>query len=352
MSSISLVVPAVIAASVGVRVYANRRPRTATAGVAGGGPRPVPIDPTFGDPELAALRAAVTATDWPATAAILRPCRDRGDHARLTWLIKNVEDLGGDFLLMLPKRQPGDPLALTVAGARHVAWAWQARSGAQASRVTQQQFQTFHERLRTAEAHLYAAVEADPESAAPWCFLTMSSRGLEHGQEVTRRRFEAGTRRAPHHLAQHEAMLQQVCAKWSGSHEQMHEFARQSLAQAPSGSGIGALTAQAHLEHWLDLPKDERAGYMRRPEVRAELTEAAAASVLHPAYAATESPYGALNAFAMAFWLAADRNTARELFRRIGDHPTRFPWAYAGDPGKVFATARQQCRKRKQGPLQ
>ena len=343
MSSISLLGPAVFAAGAVVRVVAKqRRPSAAASGA-----RPVPIDPSFGDPELAALRAAVTAADWPATEAILKPCRDRDDHARLTWLINSVDDLQGHFLLGLPEQQPGNPLALTLSGARHVAWAWEARSGARAPQVSQEQFRIFHERLRTAEKHLYAAVESDPGSATPWCFLTTASRGLEHGPEVTRRRFDAGVRRAPHHLALHAAMLQQLCAKWSGSHEQMHDFARQSLAQAPPGSGIGALTAHAHLEHRFELPKEERVAYMRRADVLAELKQAAAASVLHPAYAPTESPCAALNAFAMAFWLAGDRATARDLFRRIGDNPTRFPWGYAGTPGQAFATARQQCKKRK-----
>ncbi|MEZ0070009.1 hypothetical protein ABIA32_006057 [Streptacidiphilus sp. MAP12-20] len=343
MSSIPLLVPALIGGAAAVRALANRSQSTTAAR----GPKPVAIDPNFGDPELAALRRAVLAEDWPAMEAILLPCRDRDDHARLTWLISGVEEMGGDFLLGLPEKHPDNPMARTVAGVRHVAWAWEARGRASASHVQQEQFRIFHVRLRTAEDHLYAAVELDPESATPWCSLTTSSRGLQHGHDVSRRRFEAGVRRAPHHVALHASMLQQVCAKWSGSHEQMHAFARESLAQAPPGSGIGMLTAYAHIERWLDLPKGEDAAYMRRTEVLAELKGAAAASVLHPEFAPTESPYIALNAFAMAFWMAGDHRTAHELFGRIGEHPTRFPWAYVGDAGRVFAAARQECKKRK-----
>jgi hypothetical protein len=215
--------------------------------------------------------------------------------------------------------------------------------------VTQDQFRTFHERLRTAEEHLYAAAEADPQSAAPWVFLTTASRGLEHGHDVTRRRFEAGVRRAPLHTGLHAAQLQQICRKWGGSHEEMHAFARTARKNAPSGSGLGVLTAYAHLEHWLDLPSGQDAAYIRTPEVRAELREAAQGSVLHPAYTPTVPPYPALNAFAMAFWLAGDFASGHDLFQRIGDHPTRFPWAYAGDPGRVFARARQDCKKGKKG---
>ena len=343
MSSLVLLAPATFAAALigyGIR---QRRSTTAVAAAL----RPVTIDPSYGDDELDELREAVIAEDWPATEAILEPCRERGDHARLTWLISGVENIAGNFMLTLPEAQPDNALALTVAGARQVSWAWEARTRAQAAKVSKEQFRTFHDRLRTAETSLYAAVEADPGSAAPWYFLTTASRGLQHGHDVTRRRFEAGVRRAPEHLAIHEAMLQQVCAKWSGSHEQMHDFARQSLATAPPGSNLGALTATAHIEHWLDLPYAERGGYARRAEVVAELRRAADASVLHPAYAPTESPHGALNSFAMAFWIAGDREAAGEMFRRIGDQPTRFPWAYAGDPGQVFAKARQECKMSK-----
>ena len=307
----------------------------------------MPINHDHGDAGLITLRSAVTSADWPAAAAVLQPCRDQGDHERLTWLISSIEGLGGDFLLELPEQRPDDPLVRTVSGARHVAWAWEARSNARASQVSQDQFRTFHERLRTAEEHLYTAIELDPDSAAPWSFLTTTARGLEHGHAVTRRRFEAGDRRAPHHVALHSAMLQQLCAKWSGSNQEMHDFAQDSLAKAPPGSGIGVLTAYAHIEHWLDLPQDERAAYMRSGDVLAELRNAAAASVLNPAYAPTESPYGALNAFAMAFWMAGDREAAGELFQRIGDHPTRMPWVYRGNPGQVFAKARQECKKGK-----
>jgi hypothetical protein len=50
-------------------------------------PKPVSVQHDFGDPELAGLRAAVRRGDWDATAGVLQPCLDRGDHNRLIWLI-------------------------------------------------------------------------------------------------------------------------------------------------------------------------------------------------------------------------------------------------------------------------
>ncbi|MFD0638647.1 hypothetical protein ACFQ9X_50895 [Catenulispora yoronensis] len=309
--------------------------------------KPVPVDRSFGDPELAALRQAARVADWPGMEAVLRPVRGRGDFARLTFLVGGVDDLGGDFLLKLPEQFPQDPLALTVAGARHTAWAWEARTGYRATQVSQEQFRVFHERLKVAEEYLYTAAELDPENAAPWYTLCISGRGLEHGAEVTRRRFEAGIRRAPDHVGLHRQMLQQLCAKWGGSHEAMHAFVKESLAGAPAGSGLGELAALAHLEHWLDLEQGADEAYITGAAVRQDLREVAQATVLHPAFAPTSSPYPALNSFAMAFWLSGDKETAARLFERIGDHVTQTPWQYRGDPEKVFAVARQDCVKKR-----
>ncbi|WP_042383457.1 hypothetical protein [Streptacidiphilus melanogenes] len=94
----------------------------------------------FGDPGLGALRAAVRQGDRDAAAAVPQPRRDRGDHNRLSWLITCIEDLGGNFLLDIGRLRAEDPPALTVSGARHTAWAWEARSGARASQVGREQF--------------------------------------------------------------------------------------------------------------------------------------------------------------------------------------------------------------------
>ncbi|NUR26448.1 MAG: hypothetical protein HOV83_11470 [Catenulispora sp.] len=315
----------------------------------------MPINPTYGDPELARLGPAAHGGDWEAMEAILRPVRERGDFERLTFLIAGIEDIGGDllddnggdYLLNLAEYRPQDPLALTVAGARYNAHAWELRTIYRASQVSEEQFREFHDHLRMAEEHLYTAAELDPESAAPWYTLCITSRGLEHGADVTRRRFEAGIRRAPGHVGLHRQMLQQLCAKWGGSREEMHAFAREALAGAPPGSGLGELVAQAHLEHWLDLEQGPDDAYIRNPSVVQELHQAAQASVFHPAFAPTSTPYNALNTFAMAFWLAGEKETAARLFERIGDHVTRGPWQYRGDPGKVFAVARQDCVKKR-----
>jgi hypothetical protein len=316
------------------------------------GPKPVPVDPGYGDPDLTRVRQAGIARDWPAVASVLGPARARGDHDALTGQLDALADLGGDFLLHLAFQNPEDPLVRAAVAARHVTWAWEARTRARASQVSEQQFRLFHDRLRVAEEHAYRAVELDPDSAAPWLTLVIAARGLQHGEEIAFRRFEAGIRRAPVHGGLHRQMLQQLCAKWGGSNEKAQTFARESMLKAPPGGVLGGLVAEAHVENWLELPQSERAAAMASAEVVASLNEAAALSVDHPDFGTLPAvrQLAPLNLFAMAYWLAGEHAAAWRMFVRIGDYPTPSPWQYRGDPSVVFATARAECKRSKQKP--
>jgi hypothetical protein len=53
------------------------------------------------------------------------------------------------------------------------------------------------------------------------------------------------------------------------------------------GSLSGILVAEGHLERWLDLGGAKNAGsvqYLRQPHIHREIVEAAAASVMNPAF--------------------------------------------------------------------
>jgi hypothetical protein len=302
----------------------------------------VRLDPAVGDPVIAELRAAAEhAAGWPVIQERLEAAPD--GQAR-TWLLDFVSDVRGveSWIPEIVGNEPESALALLAAGARQVSWAWEARTGAEAKHVSREQFQVFHERLRVAEDWLYEAAEREPEWVAPWYYLQKSGRGLQMGQEISRLRFEAAVRRDPWHLGAHRQQLQQVCAKWSGSHERMHAFARESMLAAPEGSSLGELVAIAHLEHWLDLESGEDARYVIQDHVAEQLHEAADRSVRHPDYApdGTKPPgwIQTYNIFAMAFSFAQEKQAAAQMFAEIGGTVTQFPWNYlnGGDPTVPF----------------
>lgn len=304
---------------------------------------PARLATDFDDPESARLRNAARAGDWLAMRGILETVTDGERLCRLVWHAcgtPGMADRMGGWMGGVLDREPDGTLALLTAGAHHIHWGWEARTAAQASQVSREQFRIFHERLRVAEDLLYRVAEREPDWVAPWFMLQVSGRGLQVGQEIARRRFEATVRRCPGHLGAHRQQLQQVCAKWGGSHEEMHAFARDSMLAAPGGSALGELVALAHLERWVDLEADEDEKYMRRPEVRADLHEAADRSIRHPDFDPGR-PYewiGVHNTFAMAFSLAGERKAAAAAFAALDGRVTEFPWSYFGsdDPVAVF----------------
>ncbi|MBO1418192.1 hypothetical protein J0670_26740 [Streptomyces sp. FH025] len=271
---------------------------------------------------------------------------DGADGAELTWLVGAISDVPGveQWTARAIADAPDDALPLLLSGARHVNWAWEARTGARAKHVTEEQWKLFHERLEVAEEQLLEAAEREPGWLAPWYFLQISARGASLGPEVATARFEAAVRRTPGHPGSHRQRLQQLCAKWGGSHDEMHEFARSAMLAAPEGSPLGELVVLAHLERWLDLPDGEDRAYLSSPTVLAELQEAAFRSVLHPDFVPARGWQASFNTFAMAFSLADQRKTARLLFDALDGFVTESPWHYlSGDPVKAFRAHRDRC---------
>ncbi|HEU5355673.1 MAG TPA: hypothetical protein VFU65_14475 [Actinocrinis sp.] len=291
------------------------------------------VVPGDGDAVLADLIKAAKVRDWPTMRATLAGYSGYD----LTALAANVFQASPEMDDWLPEAvgaDTEDPIARFALGARKVERGWEIRSGLRAVHVSQDQFKAFHAHLRSAEEYLYEAAALDRTSPAPWYYLMMSARGLQMGIPVTKRRFEAIVTRSPGHLGAHRQMLQSLCKKWSGSHEQMHAFATEAM-RGPHGLKLGELAPIAHLERWLDLASDARRAYMTSQPVRTELLEAAERSVFHPDFAMPRAPVAAYNIFAMAFHLAGLHEQARIAFKATGGIVTRFPWMYINGADQV-----------------
>ena len=127
-------------------------------------------------------------------------------------------------------------------------------------------------------------------------------------------------------------MIQATARKWGGSHEGMFEFARSVSAQAPDGHSGHKLVALAHIERWLDAPKDQRTAYFHDEAVQAEIRAAADRSVRSTLYVGgVVDPVD--NPFAMCFYLMRDYDAQLEQMRLIGPHITAAPWHYQGTAG-------------------
>jgi hypothetical protein len=303
------------------------------------------VDAAHGDPAAASLRAALRDRSWPAAQKVLAGASD-ADHLAL--LLDAGATVAGTetWLPDVARGELDDTLPLLLYGTRLIAWAWEARTGLPAEYVGQDQFELFFQRLCAAEDTLQGVVQRAPDSAAAWHQLVITARGLQFGVPEARQRFDRAVALHPGHVWAHQQMLQMLCAKWYGSRELMHEFADTAMRTAP-GSPLGHLVAIAYLEDSLDAP-DYPAGmaqFMRSPEVRAALREAADQSVRHPRYRPGPVWRSVHSAFAMAFALAGEYRAAAEQFRLLGDVVVKFPWLYLdGDqPGRAFGQLRAEA---------
>ncbi len=309
-------------------------------------PSTVVIDPALGDETRRRLIDAASARQWEPVRDLLSAA-DPADRSDLVWLLADAPGTQ-DWLADIVRQNPASTIASLAYGVRLIAWAWEARTGARADMVSRDQFELFFERLRAAEDCLQGVVRREPDQAAAWHALIVTARGLQLDLAVARRRFDRTIAAAPGHRGAYDQLLQNLCRKWYGSHEQMFEFARGSMQQAPPGSVLGALVASAHIERWLDADDAERGKYLTRRDVRQEGLAAADRSVRHPDYPSGWQGLAGRGMFAFAFVLGQEYKAAREQFRLIGDRIHRGPWHYLGngESGRVYGILRARAESK------
>ncbi|MCX5194921.1 hypothetical protein OOK31_13585 [Streptomyces sp. NBC_00249] len=303
------------------------------------------LDPALAFPALAPLRAATVAGDWDALATAFEAIPDEDDRTLACRVVAETTR-SQLFLRLTAERLPRDPLARTLYAARLTTMGWEVRTGARAAHVAAERFEEFHGYLRRAERLLIEVCAEHPGYALAWHLRTVTARGLELGPSETRRRYDRLTEHHPHHFSAQSQLLQQLCPKWGGSWEAAEAFAAECLEQAPPGSPAAALVAIVQLERWLALAEtdhDDAEEYVEDRARHAALTQAAAASVLHPDFdSARPHSVTAHGVFAAVHCLARRWDEAAPHFRALGNRMSAFPWEYLGsDPVREFTTHRK-----------
>ncbi|GAA2377487.1 hypothetical protein Cme02nite_20580 [Catellatospora methionotrophica] len=293
-------------------------------------------------PEVADVRSWCRQGDWAALSGHFARL-PTVDDAYFTARIVGDQPEADTFLPDVAQASPTDPLPRVLLAARAIGLAWQARTGARD--VSRDRLDRMHAHLRRGEQLLIDVTARDPADGVAWALRLTNARGLELGQAEARRRYDRLARHHPHMHGAQAQLLQQLCPKWGGSWAAAFAFARTAAADAPEGGLHAGLLAQAHVERWRELRGGEQAAYFRRPDVVAELADAAARSVLHPSYRPVYGWVTTHNLFAAAFSLAGEHRRARVHFDALGDLADRFPWAYLGDPAEQFARHRARARK-------
>ncbi|MEV4703999.1 hypothetical protein [Actinoplanes sp. NPDC049316] len=294
----------------------------------------VDLDPAAAYPEVTTLRTALAARDWPACRTVL----DAATPVARTSLIVIAGDTSGlgDFLTSVLRDDPDDGTAAALLGAHLTAVGWRVRGRYWAQHVSAQRFSLFHDWLREAERVLIDGAARNPADLAVWTARMPTARGLELGQAEARRRYDRLAAIDPHHLPAQRHLLQQLCPKWGGSWQQVHEFAGEAMHSAPPGSHNAVLIAEAHIEQWLDLDDEDPREYLGSPAVREALHQAAQHSVWHPDFQRTHGWVSVLSTFAMAFSAGGDHRASGPLFAALGSLASEHPWDYLGEPVPVI----------------
>ncbi|MEH1011815.1 hypothetical protein V6U90_01630 [Micromonospora sp. CPCC 206060] len=309
-------------------------------------PLPVPnFDPGAAYPEVDRMRAALTASDWPAVRDIF----DRLDGPGRTILVQLAGEVKGiePFLRSVLAAEPAEPLAATLLASYLIITGWEIRSGARARHVSREQFAAFHDHLRRAERILIDVTARHPGYVPAWTLRIADARGLELGQSEARRRYDQLVRHEPHHLPAQASLLQQFCPKWSGTWEKAFAFARECTLAAPAGAPNGVLIADVYLERWLDSDSDtdlaERTANRRDEATLREIWDAAQRSVLHPQFRHTPGWVSVRNTFAAMFCLLDQYAAAVAQFEALGPLASERPWAYFGDAAETYHEFRSRA---------
>lgn len=209
----------------------------------------VSFEPAYGDRELrAAADALVKRGDWGPARDLLRA--SDGDWAAKDHRVQYLSDraVGRTVLREWAEAEPesGDPLA--VLSRAEVARAWAVRSARPARYVRKSAWPTFYEILGRADELAALAGDLAPNDPTPRATAVRIARGLQVSRHEFDARWDALVARDPLHWTGHRQALQYLCAKWSGSHKKMFEFARNAAERAPAGHPLVVLPLLANLE--------------------------------------------------------------------------------------------------------
>jgi hypothetical protein len=241
--------------------------------------------------------------------------------------------------------KPDSAEAWLVRGAHGVQWAWEARTGADASAVAEDAWPIFFERLKQAWTDLNHVIELQPADPTPFGHLITCAMGLQMEKEVVFNCLNLSLQRSAVSWKAHSATLWYLCKKWFGSHEEMFGFARQVSDAAPEGSGLHALIPIAHHERWIAaiaFEDDQQLAqsYFDQKEVRQEIIDAYQRSLGSAAHRTDKATRPQSSFFALGLLRChAFRESLTEM-DRLGNLVPEFPWVQLGDPVAKFTQAR------------
>lgn len=177
------------------------------------------------------------------------------------------------------QREPESGNALLCYGARLLQWAWDARGYGRGAEISDAQWDTFFERLKTTRSVLLECAEKSPDDPTPWAYLIMVATWCSDDDDIKYEYLLEAIKRDPDNWPAHMHMIVALSEKWGGSNDAMLEFARNASVQAGAGTDLAAIVVKAHIEYWKYLnifeeDPEAAAKYINNPVVQSEVVQA------------------------------------------------------------------------------
>jgi hypothetical protein len=168
---------------------------------------------------------------------------------------------------ILDKKAPNSSLRFTVEGEYYVDYAWDARTGLFADKVTPEQSKLFEQRLKLAASALEKAWELDKTNYWAAMRRITVAKGLGGPREVMERWFERATKAKPDTLHPYWAKLDYLEPKWHGSRDgrEMLEFGRECVKGGNYKARIPFILIEAHMR-LAQYPRGDRTFYSSKPD--------------------------------------------------------------------------------------
>lgn len=291
------------------------------------------LAPILDDPELAIAADALALGQWPRARTLLAETGadwDRRGH-RLAVLATcpGSATRAGDWQLAEP--DSGDAATLLAAATVRLALRGECSTDGAAQACA-------------------AAARMLPDDPTPWLGALILARRTGTRDARAHAFAQIRARHPDHHHAHH---LMAACLAEQQPHgtddprHPAHDFAARTAARAPADSPLALLPVVAHAERYrvrvaagLEPPDPADSGHWSTRHAH-RLLQAAFDWWLE--WEAEDHPRGKvdLNFLAHATFYEGRTAEAAALFQRIGPHPTRAPWSYAGrDAEGAFRAAR------------
>ena len=163
---------------------------------------------------------------------------------------------------------PDDYTTWLLKGSAQIRFAWIARGGGYADKVTPEGWKLFKEHLADAKTALEKAWQLNSNDE----LIPIQMIRVVEGQQKSRDEMELWFGRAmtinPNSYQACEQKLHYLYPQWYGSREEMVTFGRQCVASTNWGGNVPLILADAHREYWLYLnDSEEKTNYWKQPEL-------------------------------------------------------------------------------------